>query len=217
MTDAQKAQVKNYDVLTAAEAKLAELTKPADMPFTDLVSADGIAHWATDAIEYVYQAELMNGMSETAFAPDVPLTRGMLVTMLYRLENKPAVTGTSPFTDVAANTWYTDAVTWANAKGIVKGVSETSFAPNQEITREQMATMLYRYAGVKEYATTAQVELNAYPDAASVSDYAVDALRWSVKTGLIKGVTDTTLVPQGKATRAQTAMVLMRFMENVVQ
>ena len=139
------------------------------------------------------------------------------MTILYRLEGSPAVTGTSAFVDVPAGQWYTDAVNWAAANQIVKGTSATTFAPNDSITREQMAAILYRYAQYKGYDVTASADLSAYTDAAIISSYAVSAMQWAVGEGLINGITDTTLVPGGSATRAQVAAILMRFCENVAK
>ena len=165
-------------------------------------------------MQYVYENGMMNGTSATQFSPDATTTRAMIVTMLHRLENEPAAQASS-FTDVAAGSYYADAVAWAAANGIVNGVSETSFAPDDSITREQMAAILYRYASYKGYDVTASGSLNAYTDAAQVSSYAAAAMQWANGEGLITGVTGTTLDPQGSATRAQVATILMRFCENI--
>ena len=140
----------------------------------------------------------------------------MIVTMLYRLENEPTA-ASAGFTDVAAGQWYTDAVNWAAANNIVNGYGDSQFGPTDTITREQMAAILYRYAQYKGYDVTASANLSAYTDAASVSSYAVSAMQWAVGEGLINGVTNTTLVPGGSATRAQVAAILMRFCENVAK
>ena len=139
----------------------------------------------------------------------------MIVTILYRLENEPAVSGDLPFTDVERGAWYADAVAWAAANDIVNGTSATTFAPNSPITREQMATMLYRFAAYKGYDVSQKADLSGYTDAASISGYAKDALAWANAQKLITGVTDTTLNPQGSATRAQVATILMRFCESI--
>ena len=180
------------------------------MPFTDV--ADDA--WYADAVQYVYENGMMNGTSATQFSPDATTTRAMIVTMLYRMEAEPTAQG-SGFTDVAAGSYYADAVAWAAENGIVNGVSETSFAPDDSITREQMAAILYRYASYKGYDVTASGSLNAYADAAQVSSYAATAMQWANGEGLITGVTGTTLDPQGSATRAQVATILMRFCENI--
>ena len=158
----------------------------------------------------------MNGMSATTFEPNSTTTRGMIVTMLYRLENEPAA-ASAGFTDVAAGQWYTDAVNWAAANNIVNGYGDDQFGPTDTITREQMMAILYRYAQYKGYDVTASADLSAYTDAANISSYAVSAMQWAVGEGLINGITDTTLVPGGSATRAQVAAILMRFCENVAK
>lgn len=183
-------------------------TNGTDMlPFTDV----NIGDWYYDAVSYVYANGLMDGVSSTTFAPDANMTRAMLVTILWRMEGEPVVNYLLPFTDVDGGAWYAEAVRWASSEGIVTGVSDTSFAPNAEITREQLATILHRYAG--ETATAAN--LAGYADGASVSAYAVDAMSWCVEHGIITGTTVTTLEPQGTATRAQAAAMLMRFAENL--
>lgn len=183
-------------------------TNGADMlPFTDV----NIGDWYYDAVSYVYANGLMDGVSSTTFAPDANMTRAMLVTILWRMEGEPVVNYLLPFTDVDGGAWYAEAVRWASSEGIVTGVSDTSFAPNAEITREQLATILHRYAG--EPATAAN--LAGYADGNQVSAYAVDAMSWCVEHGIITGTTAATLEPQGTATRAQAAAMLMRFAENL--
>ena len=176
-------------------------------PFTDVASGA----WYYDAVSYVYANGLMDGTSATTFEPNANMTRAMLVTILWRMEGEPVVNYLMPFTDVDGGAWYAEAVRWASSEGIVEGVSDTSFAPNAEITREQLAAILWRYAG--EPATAAN--LAGYADGASVSAYAVDAMRWCVEHGIITGTTAATLEPQGTATRAQAAAMLMRFAENL--
>ena len=184
------------------------------LPFTDVKTGD----WFYEAVQYVYDKGMMTGVSADRFAPASTTTRGMIVTILYRLENEPAVSGGSAFTDVENGAWYADAVAWAAANDIVNGTSATTFAPNSPITREQMATMLYRFAQYKGMdAVTLQENLTGYPDGGQVSDYAIPAMNWAVGQGLIAGMENGTLVPQGSATRAQVATILMRFCENVMQ
>ena len=184
------------------------------LPFTDVKTGD----WFYEAVQYVYDKGMMTGVSADRFAPASTTTRGMIVTILYRLENEPAVSGGSAFTDVESGAWYADAVAWAAANDIVNGTSATTFAPNSPITREQMATMLYRFAQYKGMdAVTLQENLTGYPDGDQVSDYAIPAMNWAVGQGLIAGMENGTLVPQGSATRAQVATILMRFCENVMQ
>lgn len=179
-------------------------------PFADV--ADNA--WYADAVQYVYENGMMNGVSEDSFAPDATTTRGMIVTMLYRLENQPAAAD-SGFADVAQGAYYADAVAWAAANGIVNGISETAFAPDDSITREQMTAILYRYAQFKGYDVTASNDLGGYTDAAQISSYAAAAMQWANGEGLVTGVTGTTLDPQGSATRAQVAAILMRFCEGI--
>lgn len=198
--------------VTISATFVAEGSQGTQMPFTDVASGE----WYYEAVQYVYDNELMNGMSATTFEPNSTTTRGMIVTMLYRLENEPTA-ASAGFTDVAAGQWYTDAVNWAAANNIVNGYGDSQFGPTDTITREQMAAILYRYAQYKGYDVTASADLSAYTDAASVSSYAVSAMQWAVGEGLINGVTNTTLVPGGSATRAQVAAILMRFCENVAK
>ena len=187
-------------------------TEPETLPFTDVKTGD----WFYEAVQYVYDKGMMTGVSADRFAPASTTTRGMIVTVLYRLENEPAVSGDLPFTDVERGAWYADAVAWAAANDIVNGTSATTFAPNSPITREQMATMLYRFAQYKGMdAVTLQENLTGYPDGGQVSDYAIPAMNWAIGQGLIAGMENGTLVPQGSATRAQVATILMRFCESI--
>lgn len=178
-------------------------------PYTDV--AEDI--WYYDAVRYVTEKGLMNGVNTDSFAPNAITTRGMIVTILYRLENEPAA-GKCGFTDVYAGQWYTDAVAWAAAAGIVNGYGDT-FGPEDPITREQMAAILYRYASYKGCNVSAQADLSGYTDAGQISAYAVEAMRWANAEELITGVTASTLVPGGSAIRAQVAVILMRFCENL--
>ena len=194
-------------------AKWTEKTpeKPA-LPFTDVTKGD----WFYDAVQYVYDKGMMNGVDGGRFAPNAATSRAMIVTILYRLENEPAVSGKSPFTDVAAGQWYTNAVAWAAANGIVTGTTDTTFAPNGNITREQMAAILYRYASYKGLDVSRQADLSGYADANAISAYAKQAMAWANGQGLITGVTATTLRPDGNAVRAQAATILMRLCEQVL-
>ena len=198
---------------TTVYAKWTENAVTPTLPFTDVKSGD----WFYEAVQYVYDKGMMTGVSADRFAPASTTTRGMIVTILYRLENEPAVSGGSAFTDVENGAWYADAVAWAAANDIVNGTSATTFAPNSPITREQMAAILYRYAAYKGYDVSQKADLSGYTDAASISGYAKDALAWANAQKLITGVTDTTLNPQGSATRAQVATILMRLCETVVK
>ena len=177
-------------------------------PFTD-VSDDA---WYSSAVQYVYEHGMMTGTNSngTEFSPDIPTSRGMIVTILHRLEGTPSVSGTA-FADVPAGQWYTDAVAWASANEIVNGYGNGNFGPNDPISREQMATILYRYAEYKDYDVSDIVSLSDFTDADAVSDWAETAIKWAVGEGLITGITDTTIAPAGTATRAQAATILMRF------
>jgi len=181
--------------------------------FTDVKS--GV--WFYDAVKYAVQKELFNGTSATTFAPNDNMTRAMLVTALYRLEGKPAVTGANSFTDVQSGQWYTDAVTWASANKIVSGYGGGLFGTNDNITREQMTAILYRYAQYKSYGVTKTADLRDYTDASNIGAWATDAMKWANAAGLITGTTATKLSPTGNATRAQAATILMRFSENTVK
>ena len=181
--------------------------------FLDVADSD----WYADAVQYVFANGLMAGTSDTTFSPNATTTRAMIVTILYRLEGTPAVTGTTAFTDVAAGQYYADAVAWAAQNGIVSGTSATTFSPDGVITREQMAAILYRYAQYKGYDVTAKADLSVFTDAAQVSTYATDAMAWANASGLISGTSATTLSPAGSATRAQVATILMRFCENIAK
>ncbi len=172
--------------------------------FTD-VSANA---WYHDSIEFVVAFGLMNGMSETQFAPNANMTRAQLVTVLYRLAGEPSVAGmTTTFKDVAENDWYTNAVIWAYNAGIINGIDETTFAPMANVSREMLVTILYRFLDEPE-ADTAVLE--GYVDANAISDYAVPAMAWAVENGIVNGITETVLAPQGTATRAQIATIMMR-------
>lgn len=184
-------------------------SKSHDLPFTDL-AADA---WYTDAVAYVYRHDLMAGYGENLFGPDDHLSRAQLCQILYNKEGRPAVTGSSAFTDVADGAWYADAVTWAAENGIVGGYGGGLFGPEDNITREQLAAILYRYAQTKGYDTASGADLSAYGDASDVSSWAIPAMQWACGTGVIMGVTESTLLPQGSATRAQVATMLMRFCE----
>ena len=178
--------------------------------FTDIAD-----HWAVDAIEYVYNNSIMEGVSKTTFAPDDTMTRAMLVTVLYRLEN-PAEKATShSFTDVVDGEWYTDAVLWAAENGIVDGVTDTEFVPDAYITREQMAAVMYRYAQYKEQDTSVGENTNilSYDDAFEISEYAIPAIQWMAGAGLMNGKTQSTINPKDYSTRAQVATILMRYLE----
>ena len=182
-------------------------------PFDDVSDSA----WYADAVQYVYENGIMNGVTATEFGPNMTTNRAMIVTMLYRLEGEPAAE-TAGFTDVATGVYYADAVAWAQANNIVNGITETTFAPSNNISREQLATILYRYAQYKGYdVSVGGMSLNEYTDASQTSAYATTAMQWANENGLVTGVTSTTLEPQGSATRAQVATILMRFVENIAK
>ena len=172
--------------------------------------------WYHEFVDYVVSRGLMKGTSDTAFEPEAPTTRAMLVTILHRLEVEPGAGGASPFADVPEDRWYTEAVIWANRNGIVEGYGDGNFGPGDTVTREQFAAILFRYAKLKSYETTGSADLSGYADAADISLWALEAMKWANAEGLITGRTETALVPAGKATRAETAAILMRFLEDVV-
>ncbi len=206
-------------VMPASKVDIDVTFQPVAVPVPPVHSFTDVAEdaWYADAVQYVFENGLMAGISDTTFAPNATTTRGMIATILYRLEREPAVSGSSPFTDVEAGLWYTDAIAWASANGVVKGYSPTTFGPNDPITREQMAAMLYRYAAYKGYDVAGKADLSGYVDADQVSSYATEAMEWANLAGLINGTSDTTLSPTASAIRAQVAAILMRFCENVVK
>ncbi len=181
-------------------------------PFTDVTTDD----WFYQAVEFVASKDLFGGMTDTTFGPNAAMTRAMLVTVLYRLEEEPDVTADNLFTDVADDEWYTDAVIWASENKIIGGYGGGLFGTNDSITREQMATILYNYASYKDYDVTASADFSAYTDADGISTWAESAMQWASAEELINGVTETTLEPNGSATRAQVATIFMRFVENLV-
>ena len=205
--------VKTYtiDKLTVSTRIEVEFTN-GKLPFTDVHESD----WFYDDVVFAYENGLFSGTSDTTFSPNTSMTRAMLVTVLYRLEGQPAVNGRSGFSDVQYNGYYEDAVTWAADNGIVNGTSTTTFSPNVNVTREQMAAILYRYAQYKKYNTAASSSLNGFTDQASVSGYAAASLEWAVAEKLVNG-SNGKLMPTGNATRAQVAAILHRFVENVAK
>jgi len=179
------------------------------LPFTDVSSNS----WYYGAVRYAYRNDLMSGVSANKFAPDMTTTRGMIVTILHALEEKPAASG-SPFKDVTADLYCAKAVAWATSNGIVAGYGDGLFGPNDSITREQMAAILYSYAQYKGYDTTERADLSRFVDASAVSGYAKDAMSWAVAEGLISGMGNGSLAPDNSATRAQVATILMAFIDS---
>lgn len=183
---------------------------PSETKFNDVSAND----WFASAVDYVTGKGMMNGTADNTFSPKANTTRGMVVTVLYRLENQPSTSAAS-FTDVASGAYYANAVAWANANGIVSGYGSGKFGPNDKVTREQLAAILYRYAQYKKYDVSGANSLDGYTDAQSVSSYAVPALQWANAAGVITGKSGSKLDPKGNATRAEVAAMLMRFCENV--
>lgn len=182
--------------------------EPADLPFTDVNDDD----WFSDVVRYVYEQGLMTGTSDREFSPNLTTTRGMIVSILNRLEGGPTAEAAG-FTDVADGDWYADAVNWAASEGIVAGYEDNTFRPNDPITREQLAVMLMNYAAWKGEDVSVRAELSSYNDAASVSSWAAETVQWAVAEGLISGMPGNLLEPQRSATRAQVAAILERFLE----
>lgn len=183
---------------------------PSKTKFNDVSAND----WFASAVDYVTGKGMMNGTADNTFSPKANTTRGMVVTVLYRLENQPSTSAAS-FTDVASGAYYANAVAWANANGIVSGYGSGKFGPNDKVTREQLAAILYRYAQYKKYDVSGAKSLDGYTDAQSVSSYAVPALQWANAVGVVTGKSGNKLDPKGNATRAEVAAMLMRFCENV--
>jgi hypothetical protein len=182
-------------------------------PFGDVKSTD----WFYNAVRYVSQNTLMSGSSATAFEPKTDMTRAMLVTVLYRLEGKPAVTAKNSFSDVKNGEWYTEAVIWADANGIAGGYGGGLFGTEDSVTREQLAAILMNYAKYKGYDVTKTVDLSTYTDASKISGWALSAVKWANADGLLTGRTTTTIAPSVSGSRAEVAEILMRFVEKFVK
>lgn len=205
--DAQQ-QTYAFDVISG-------VTAIARFPFADVPAGS----WYYGAAAYAYNNGLFAGTTDTTFAPDMTMTRAMLVSVLWRLAGEPAPKGANTFDDVPDGAWYTDAVTWAAENGVVAGIGNGRFDPSGAVTREQTAVILFNYAQSKGYDVSARADLSAFPDAGSVSGWAQEALAWANASGLISGAvrgTQTILDPQGSASRAQVAMILMGYVEHVV-
>lgn len=185
---------------------------PSETKFNDVSAND----WFASAVDYVTGKGMMNGTADNTFSPKANTTRGMVVTVLYRLENQPSTSAAS-FTDVASGAYYANAVAWANANGIVSGYGSGKFGPNDKVTREQLAAILYRYAQYKKYDVSVGEDTNilSYDDVQSISSYAIPAIQWACGAGVVTGKSGSKLDPKGNATRAEVAAMLMRFCENV--
>lgn len=205
LTEAQLAYVSDETLalLEKAEAKLAALEKP--IPFTDLTQ-----DWYQESVAYVYRNNLMYGTTNTTFSPDANLTRAMFAAMLYRLAGSPRVVGTCSFPDVPSTAYYLDAVIWGEKNGVIYGEGG-KFNPDGKITREQMAAMMRRYADFCELKTDARADLSGYTDAAAVSSWALNDMKWAVAEHLLYGDTNSRLNPTNNATRAEAAAILQRF------
>lgn len=204
----------NYDDLYKENEKKkeaeAEQKKEWVNNFTDIKESD----WYYATVKYVSENGIMNGVESDKFVPASSLTRAMLVTILYRADGSPRISSDSKFSDVEITDWYGAAVIWASENGIVNGISETEFAPNNAITREQIATILYRYASAKKYdVTQGGMAVKEYSDYETISSWAKEAMQWAVNAKLINGKTETTVNPLDNATRAEAATVIMRFIE----
>ena len=192
--------------VTVSASFAAQAVDPAS-PFADVVPGT----WYYDAVQYAYEYGLMSGTGEGQFSPDLATSRGMIVTILYRLAGSPAISGSPAFADVSKGDWYADGVTWASANGIVSGYPDGAFGPNDPITREQMTAILYQYARFQGKLDSDRADLSAFVDAGAVSAWAQESVSWAVAKGLISGVSADTLAPGGYTTRAQAAVILTAF------
>lgn len=224
LTEDEQAQVDAWaKAIEAAINALVKNNKPCDggdmCPAKQFTDAPDITHWAHEGIDYCVKTNLFNGMSKTTFEPDTAMSRAMLVTVLWRYRGAKKE-GTNEFVDVAAKAWYADAVSWAASNDIVNGVGNDCFDPDGKVTREQVATILYRYAEYMEKDVSARKELDSFSDYAKVSSWATDAMSWAVASGIIGGAKEKTgvyIMPQDNATRAQIATIIMRFIEDYLK
>ena len=173
-----------------------------------------LGDWFFSSVKAAKKYDYMRGTSKTSFEPNALLSRAQLATVLYRLEGSPVVTSSNPFTDLSED-WYIDAVVWAAENGIVQGIGNNQFSPSSNITREQLATMMHRYVTSNSNTTKSENGIAAFTDASSISPWAIDSMNWAISTGLVSGMGDGTLAPQGNATRAQCATILMRFYDMI--
>lgn len=180
--------------------------------FIDIKKGD----WHYESVKYIYENNLMQGTGDR-FEPERKMTRAMLVTVLYRMANPEEKANNHNFADVPKGQWYSDAVAWAASNGIVRGISSTEFAPDNDISREQMALIIYRYAKMQGFDVTNTADISSFTDTDDVSDFALDAIKWTNSVTLVNGTSETTLSPKATATRAQVAAILMRFCENVAK
>ena len=201
-----------FSNVTAAHV-LEAVFAPWENSFSDVSGTD----WFYSAVEYISKAGIMNGTSQMSFGPKLPTNRGMIVTILWRVENEPEATPTIGFKDMESGAYYTKAVAWTQEKGVVTGYNANTFGPGDDITREQLALILWRYAKYKGYDVSVGENTNIlrYTDAAAISEYAIPAMQWACGAGLINGRTESTLDPKGYASRAEVAKILMIFMEKI--
>ena len=214
----QSAQGKRLasNIATITVVRAAKAEDPWVNPFRDVTESD----WFYDDVRFANQNGLFNGVEKDLFAPEKSMTRGMLVTVLWRLDGETAPKTATTFTDVDANAYYADAVAWAAESGVVNGIGGNKFDPEGNVTREQIAAILFRYAAFKGVDTAARADLTAFPDAEKTSAYARDALSWAVAAELVKGTKEGSTIyldPQGSATRAQVAAILSRYVQNIVK
>lgn len=202
-----------YSDLSISSRVSVEFAKKAEMSFRDVRRSD----WFYEDVEFVLQNGLFEGTGEDMFSPNGTMTRGMLAAVLYRLEGEPKVYGSSAFRDVASGQWYTEAIIWAQQNDIVNGIGGGLFGVNGNVTREQLAAILYRYASYRKYRTYSTTSLGSYSDQGKISEYALTAVKWANAEGLLSGRTNTTLDPQGTASRAEVAAIFHRFVENLAQ
>ena len=207
--DTEEAETEGEDAEPAEgeTASAGEEAAPVELAFTDVPDFE----WYRDSVAYVFGKGLMNGVTEDSFAPDSPVSRGMLVTILHRMAGAPAAAEAMTFPDVEPGFYYEAPIAWAAENGIVNGYPDGSFGPEDSVTREQMATILSRYAQNQGVDTSAAADLSVFSDRDMVNDYAVAPFAWANAVQLINGVTADTLVPQGQATRAQMATIIMRY------
>ena len=187
---------------------------PSSLPFVDVADS---ASWQYEPIKFIYEKGIMKGISADTFNPNGALTRGMFATVLYRMSENPPVTYENRFSDVAQGIWYSDAIIWAADKGIVNGIGSGRFAPETNITREQLAVMLHRYARTNGYDSSQSIELDRFVDHGSVSGWAMEEVRWAVGAGIINGAVqggNLYLNPKGEASRAECAAMLQRFIQH---
>ncbi len=205
-----KEEIKTED--TNKENEVQEKPAFTETTFADVKKDD----WHYESVKYVYERGLMQGTGN-GFEPESKMSRAMLVTVLYRMANPERAENTHSFADVPEGQWYSDAVAWAASNGIVSGISATEFVPDSDISREQMALIIYRFAKMQGYKVSDVADLSSFADTDDVSDWAMDAMSWANKTELVNGTSETTLSPKATATRAQVAAILMRFCENVAK